>query len=97
MSPVIDGHKTTAIQRPRASARVLLSREPDPSRFRQGIIPRPVVADDAANHPEGAGANCGRAMDQHGPVGGIVGEAQELVRLLSWANCSGRGCPAVQN
>ena len=29
MSSVIDGHKTTAIQRPRASARALLERQPD--------------------------------------------------------------------
>ncbi|MGZ4674482.1 MAG: FtsB family cell division protein [Ilumatobacteraceae bacterium] len=38
---MIDGHKTTAIQRPRASARVLLTREPDESRF--GEFTRPIA------------------------------------------------------
>ena len=39
MSPVIDGHKTTAIQRPRAPARALLEREPDESRFSEFTRP----------------------------------------------------------
>jgi cell division protein FtsB len=39
MSPVIDGHKTTAIQRPRASARALLEREPDDSLFAEFTRP----------------------------------------------------------
>ena len=39
MSPVIDGHKTTAIQRSRASARALLEREPDESRFSEFTRP----------------------------------------------------------
>ena len=41
MSPVIDGHKTTSIQRPHASTVALLEREPDESRF--GEFTRPIA------------------------------------------------------
>jgi hypothetical protein len=51
-------------------------------RLGKRVVPRPLVADDTADHPEGAGANRGRAVNEDRPVRRVVGDLEELVGLL---------------
>ena len=50
-------------------------------RFVERRVGREAVTDGAADHPEGPDADGRRAVDEHRPVRGIVGDPQELVDL----------------
>ncbi len=54
-------------------------------------LDRPSVAKDASNHPEGAHADRRGAMNERWPVGGVVGQFQELGDLSSFGSRNATG------
>src|SRR5438552_15215853 len=56
--------------------------EPNLPRLSERVVPRPAVAHDTSNEPEGADPDGGRAVDEHRTVRRIVAEPEKLGYLL---------------